>query len=236
VGDHLNLTIGNLWTFLTLTPSKSLRKLAQEEDIGHATAHNVVREKLQLFPYKVTAVQEFKPADHKKRIRYCEWFTNFIQTKTVDILDVTFFTDEAWFHLSCYVNTRLWSSENPHAVRGKPLFDQKLGVWVAISRRRIVSPLFLEETVNSKRYFSMLYDFIDLLEEDEIAYSWCLQVGATAHTINNSMKLLNEIFGECVICRNLWPLTQRILLRQTCICEEQQNLQRIVIAHARLMS
>jgi hypothetical protein len=46
-----------------------------------------------------------KPADHDKRIRYWEWFANFIQTKTVDIPDVTFFTVEAWFHLSGYVNT-----------------------------------------------------------------------------------------------------------------------------------
>jgi len=60
----------------------------------------------------------------KKRIRYCEWFTNFIQTKIVDILDVTFFTDEAWFHLSGYVNTqntRLCLSENPHALHEKNL-------------------------------------------------------------------------------------------------------------------
>jgi hypothetical protein len=49
----------------------------------------------------------------------------------------------------------------------------------------------------------MTFDFIDLLGEDEITYSWCLQVGATAHTIINSMKLLNEIFGERVISRNL---------------------------------
>jgi transposase len=51
------------------SPSMSLRKLAQEEDIGLATAHKAVREKLQLFPYKVTAVQELKPADHEKLIR-----------------------------------------------------------------------------------------------------------------------------------------------------------------------
>jgi hypothetical protein len=60
------------------SPLKSLRKLAQEEDIGLAKAHKVVQEKLQLFPYKVTAVQELKPAHHEKRICYCEWFTNFI--------------------------------------------------------------------------------------------------------------------------------------------------------------
>jgi hypothetical protein len=56
-------------------------------------------------------------------------------------------------------------------VHEKPLHDQKLGVWVAISRRRIVGPLFFEEAVISKRYYSMLYDLIGLLEEDEITYS-----------------------------------------------------------------
>jgi len=47
------------------SPSKSLHKLVQEEDIGLATAHKAVQEKLKLFPYKVTAEQELKLADHK---------------------------------------------------------------------------------------------------------------------------------------------------------------------------
>jgi hypothetical protein len=45
----------------------------------------------------------------------------------------------------------------------------------------------------------MLYDFIGLLEEDEITYSWFQQDSATAHTANNPMKLLKEIFGERII-------------------------------------
>jgi hypothetical protein len=101
------------------SPSKSLRKLAQEKYIGLVTAHKAVRGKWNLFPYKVTEFQEFKSTDHEKRIRYCEWFTNFIQTKTVNILDDTFYKDEAWFHLSGYAttqNTRLCSSENPFVV------------------------------------------------------------------------------------------------------------------------
>jgi hypothetical protein len=69
----------------------------------------------------------------------------------------------------------------------------------------IVGPLIFEQTVNSKRYCSMLHDFFGLLEEDEITYSWFQQDGATAHTPNNATKLLNEIFGERVISRNLWP-------------------------------
>jgi hypothetical protein len=76
-------------------------------------------------------------------------------------------------------------------VHDKPLHQQKLGVWVAISREHTVAPLFFEATVNSKHYCSVLHDIICLLEEDEITYSWFPKDGTTAHTANNSMKLLN---------------------------------------------
>lgn len=81
-------------------PSKSLRKLAQKHDIGLGTIHKAVRRELQLFPYRIMAVQELKITDHEKRLRYCRWFNQFIKENTPAVLDVTFFTDEAWFHLS----------------------------------------------------------------------------------------------------------------------------------------
>jgi hypothetical protein len=34
------------------SPSKSLHKLVQEKDIGLATVHKAVQEKLNLFPYE----------------------------------------------------------------------------------------------------------------------------------------------------------------------------------------
>jgi hypothetical protein len=57
-----------------------------------------------------------------------------------------------------------------------------------------------------------------------------------AHTANNSMKLLNKIFRERVICRDLWPPRSLDLTPPDFTCGEQQNLQFIVIAHARLLS
>lgn len=193
---------------VTRSPSKSLRKLAQEENVALATVHKVVKKTFKLFPYKVTAVQQLQLLDSEKRLRYCEWFQDFIERKTIDILDVTFFTDEAWFHLSGYINSqnsRLWSSTNPHALHETPLYDQKVGVWAAVSRRRIVGPIFFDSTINSERYCSILYEFIQLLEEDEIMYSWFQQDGATAHTAANSMQLLDEFFGERIISKNVWP-------------------------------
>jgi hypothetical protein len=50
------------------------------------------------------------------------------------------------------------------------------------------------------------------------------------------MKLRNEIFGERVISRNVWPPRSPDLTPPDFCLWEQQNLQRIVIAHARLMS
>lgn len=128
------------------SPSKSMRRLAQESDISVYTAHKAVREKLCLFPYKITAVQELKPADYEKRLHYCEWFNNFIQLNGKDVLDETFYTDEAWFHLTGYINSqnsRLWTADNPHEFSAKPLHDQKIGVWAAVSRSRVVGPIFL---------------------------------------------------------------------------------------------
>jgi hypothetical protein len=62
-----------------------------------------------------------------------------------------FITDEAYFHLSGYVNiqnTRIWSDENLHSVHQIPLRDIKIGVWRAVSTRRIIGPIFYHETVN----------------------------------------------------------------------------------------
>ena len=81
----------------------------------------------------------------RKRVRFCLWIKDFL-TQNPGILDVTFFTDEAWFHLSGYVNslnTRTWAAENPYTVHEEPLHSQKIGVWCGITRGRIIGPIFV---------------------------------------------------------------------------------------------
>jgi hypothetical protein len=124
-----------------------------------------------------------------------------------DILDITFFTDEAWLHLSGYVNSQnscVWSATNPHEIKDAPLHDQKVGVRGAISRNRIIGPLFFDDTVNSERYCEMiLYPFIGHLNEDEIARGCFQQDGATAHTARVSMTLLRDVFGDKIISKDI---------------------------------
>jgi hypothetical protein len=92
------------------------------------------------------------------------------------------FRDEAWFHLNGYINSQnsqLWSAENPHAVIQSPLHSVEIGVWCAISRKRIVGPLFFGETINAERYQNLLTQFIALLEENE-RDCWLQQDGVFA--------------------------------------------------------
>ena len=103
-------------------------------------------------------------------------------------------------------NSRVWSTENPHALFQKPLNDQKVGVWCALSRRRIIGPIFCENTITSERYIhNILEPFFDQLTEQEKQQGRFQQDGATAHTARVSMVAVSEVFGDRVIPRGLWP-------------------------------
>jgi transposase len=143
---------------------KSIQKLSQQVGVSYGTAHTTFKKSLHLHPYKITAVLELKPGDSAKRVAYCKWFLDFLDHEEEDILDVTFFTDEAYFHLLRNINSQnshVWCAHNPHAFHESPLHDENIGVWVGMSRRRIVGPICFSETLNSQRYCdNIVYPFI----------------------------------------------------------------------------
>ena len=198
----------NVTNKLQRSPRKSLRRLSQETRTSLTSTHRAVHQ-LKFFSYKVHVVHELKSQDSEKRVLFCRWFENFILEKGENILNHTFFSDEAWLHLSGYMksqNSRVWATENPHALFQKPLYDQKVGVWCALSRGRIIGPIFFENTNTSKRYiYNILEPFFDQLTEQEKQQGWFQQDGATAHTARVSMAAVSEVFGDRVISHGLWP-------------------------------
>jgi hypothetical protein len=54
---------------------------------------------LKRYPYNIISVHELKERD-VKHVEYCRWFRGVITANGEDIMDVTFFIVEAWFHLS----------------------------------------------------------------------------------------------------------------------------------------
>jgi hypothetical protein len=191
------------------SPKKSIRKLSQQVGVSYGTAHTALKKRLCLHPYKITAVRELKPGDSAKRVAYCEWFLDFLDREGEDILDVTFFTDEAYFHLLGYINSQnsgVWCAHNPHAFHESPLHDEKMGVWVGVSRRRIVGPIFFSESLNSQRYCdNIVYPFIAQMKEDEIDKAYFQKDGATAYTAHMSMALFDDVFADRNISTTIWP-------------------------------
>jgi hypothetical protein len=104
-----------------LAPKKSLFVLSQEIGLPRSTCQSCYK-KAGLHAYRFRVAQELIQQDYDKSMTYCRWFQTFIE-ENPGILDYTWFSDEAWFHLSGYVNsqnTHLWGSENPHHCSRNP--------------------------------------------------------------------------------------------------------------------
>jgi hypothetical protein len=99
---------------------------------------------LNLRPRKTTVIHKRLAA---ARSSYQSSFLQLFLQSIVGEIDsrLTFFSAEAWFHLQGYINIqnyRYWSSQNSHLTQEVPLQPMKVGVWYAVSARRIVPVFF----------------------------------------------------------------------------------------------
>jgi inhibitor of nuclear factor kappa-B kinase subunit alpha len=82
----------------------------------------------------------------------------------------------------------------------------KVGVWCALSARRIVGSVFFNETINCERYVQgILGQFFSELTEEERLYGWFQQDSATDHTTRMAMKALSDVFRDRIISSDIWP-------------------------------
>jgi len=118
----------------------------------------------------------------ESRRKYYHWFKSFTRDQGIDVLDKVFFSDEACLNLNGYVNnqnSRHYSTDHPHVLQEQQLHPIKVGVWCAISRRRIVRPLFFHNTIDGTVYRELITQFITLLNTDE-RVCWFQQDGQHA--------------------------------------------------------
>jgi hypothetical protein len=81
----------------------------------------------------------------------------------------------------------------------------KVGVWCDVTARRIVVPLFFNETINFERYVqAILAQFFPQLKEERL-YGGFQQDSATAHTAHISMQALSHVFVDRIISSGVWP-------------------------------
>jgi hypothetical protein len=77
-----------------------------------------------------------------------------------------------------------------------PLHPMKVGVWIAVSRRRLIGPIFFHQTINGERYRELiLNEFINQLNDEELQYGYFQQDGATPHTTQANLQYLSDFYA-----------------------------------------
>lgn len=141
---------------LTENGSMPSRGFAAALKTSQSTAMRILKDDLQLRPYKIQLTQNLEPADPEKRLQFgkdmLEKFTSYRNI---------IFSDEAHFYLNGVVNKqncRIWAMENPRETISKPLHPKKATVWVGLASWGIVGPHFVEDeegkttTVNQPQF------------------------------------------------------------------------------------
>jgi hypothetical protein len=85
-----------------------------------------------------------------------------------------------------------------------PSHPIKFGVWVAMSRRRIIGPIFFNETINAQRHQRLLEPFINQLDGVELTKVYNQQDSAAAHKARTT---INWAIDKCRIVTKVIHLT-----------------------------
>lgn len=65
--------------------------------------------------------------------------------------------------------------------------------------------MFFHRTIYSERYVRVSL-FFSQLDDEEKLYGNFMKGNTMAHTVNNSVDALDEVFDEQIISQRLWPL------------------------------
>ena len=181
------------------SPKKSLRRRSQELGLSRSSVHKILKNDLQLYPYRIQIKQTLTQNDMTKCVEMCQWFESKIE-ENPDFLQNVWFSDEAHSSLLGHVSSKNYVFSGSPAldkVLQRPLHSVKCTAWVAISKHGIIGPFWFENdvgetmTVNKERYIVVFNKFCRTFCARRGAHreeQWFKQDGATPHTANITME------------------------------------------------
>lgn len=183
-------------------PSTSIRRVAQQVGLSVGTTWTILRRDLHYFPYKIQLQQQLKNVDVTRQENFGNLMVEMIESRQIDINKI-WFSDEAHFHLSGYVNKqnwRHWGSENPHLAIATPAHPKRVTVWCAMSSA-IIGPIFIEGNVTSQKYQELLErNFLPQIRRRHLVQDyWFQQDGAGPHRTVDVLQSLSTMFNGHII-------------------------------------
>ncbi len=187
-------------------PSLSIAKCSSNIGVSTETTRSLLLDDLHLKPYKQQECHDLERKDFKKRKEFALWFLDLPKSASSYLIC----TDEAYFGLTEAVNkqnNRQWLESRPNQVIARPLHDQKVLVWCAISAKKIYGPFFFENYVNQHNYLDMLKTFFwpKHLKTAEYKKYYFQQDGAGPHKATMVQSWLKSKFGNRFIHKKMWP-------------------------------
>ncbi len=165
-------------------PRTSIRNASEQIGISTAWIHRIFRRRFFLFPYKLQNSQQLTPVHKRNRMDFAEHCRT--QSESCEYyLSKIVFSDECTFRLNGIVNrqnVRIWGTECPNVMNEVPRYGEKVIVWCAVSKYRVIGPYFFdEETVTGENYRNMLQRY-GLPRLNRLRFPYIFQQdGATSH-------------------------------------------------------
>ncbi len=151
--------VSRIESLLLNNPEVSIRTAERELNIPRSTIQRVPRRILRMFPYKISFLQQLLPNDYQSRLEFAQHFRHEMRNDPGYISRIVY-SDECLFHNNGVVNkhnARVWGTANPQMVIEVPLRSEKVMVWCAMHKSRIIGPYFFSEpSVTGSNYKRML--------------------------------------------------------------------------------
>lgn len=187
----------------------STRNIEAATAIPQRSVHRILRNALQLFPYRLSTQQHLEPSDFDARLQFANWMLD-----EMDRIPNILFSDECHFYLDGDINPKncvIWNSCKPNVIVTKPLHSEKVTVWMGVAKDFITRPYFFVGSVNGESYLNMLKEHVlpELRRIRKVRSCIFMQDGAPPHIANPVKQFLVDHFGQQrVISRHFsqpWP-------------------------------
>ena len=141
--------VTDIAAYFDINQGMSLRSFLKEENyaLSKSTLRKILKEDLNLKPYKCRKFQHLKQGDNIQRYNMCTLLLDLI-SNDVTFLSKIIWTDECFFKLNATRNThniRWWSRENPHIYVEKVLNAAGVMVFMGVSIYGPIGPFFFDE-------------------------------------------------------------------------------------------
>lgn len=153
--------------YVEATPSSSCKQIEEATGVFKSDTQRILK-KYKYHPYKSHIVQHLQPGDAERRMLFCQWYLQQIDTDE-SFGRLVIWSDESYFSSAGIFNRhniRNWSTEN-HDLIFERAQQGRFGVGVScfIFGRRIVYRIF-EGGLTARRHLEILEEVIPQLMEN----------------------------------------------------------------------